>query len=73
MLSTPLEQQKIMLQMLPISCEHQHFGQTCLEFGMEKFKLTFRRSMAYYLPFHLIPLLLYKRKELKQRYECSLT
>ena len=47
-------------------CELYHPGFSCTTYGLHKSFLTAVTKYKYYIPFHLIPLLLFKRKDLRK-------
>lgn len=46
-------------------CKDYHEG-TCLYSAILRFIKTFKNSYKYYIPIHLIPLLIFKRKKIKE-------
>jgi len=48
-----------------IDCKHIHDG-TCLMDNMKRWARTLKSVSGYYIPFHVIPLLLFKRKQLRK-------
>jgi len=50
---------------IPCKSVHSHCG--CLAYSFEKFLLVLKKVWAFYIPIHVIPILLFKRKELRNK------
>ncbi|CAD8107591.1 unnamed protein product [Paramecium primaurelia] len=48
-----------------LDCHLQHPGLGCISFALLKFLLTGKRFSIFFIPMHFIPILIFKRKELR--------
>ncbi|CAD8118809.1 unnamed protein product [Paramecium sonneborni] len=64
--SFPVEEQLKYIQGQPYKCEFFHPGYTCETQLLHMFPVLFYESSKVYLPVHLLPLLIYKRKAFVQ-------
>ncbi|CAD8102546.1 unnamed protein product [Paramecium primaurelia] len=60
--SFPVEEQLNYIQGLPYKCEYFHPGFTCETQILHMFPILFSQNAKVYLPVHLLPFLIYKRK-----------
>ncbi|CAD8203837.1 unnamed protein product [Paramecium octaurelia] len=60
--SFPVEEQLNYIQGLPYKCECFHPGYTCEAQILRMFPILFSQNAKVYLPVHLLPFLIYKRK-----------
>ncbi|KAM3143746.1 hypothetical protein pb186bvf_004242 [Paramecium bursaria] len=63
----PVNIQQQILKGLTFTCDYYHPGLTCNQHSLQAFLRTIKSFSPIYLPIHILPLLIYRRKELKKR------